>query len=100
MSKNIFTLFLFALLGFVSCSDRDSNSVPSSAQVFTTFKFTHNWDGTPVNTSNFNTLQYTAIPVRRGNSDTDMQVRRPGINQKVQQIRHPVHWFFFRHKSI
>ena len=59
MSKNIFTLFLFALLGFVSCSDRDSNSVPSSAQVFTTFKFTHNWDGTPVNTSNFNTLQYT-----------------------------------------
>ena len=57
MSKTVFTLLLVTLLSFVSCSDSDS--VASSTQVFTTFKFTHNWDGTPVNNSDFNTLQYT-----------------------------------------
>ncbi len=57
MSKNIFGLLLVSVLGFVSCSD--SNDGATSTQVFTTFTFTHNWDGTPVIDSDFNTLQYT-----------------------------------------
>jgi len=57
MSKTVFALLLVALIGFVSCSDSDG--VTSSTQVFTTFKFTHNWDGTPVNHSDFSTFQYT-----------------------------------------
>jgi hypothetical protein len=57
MSKTFFALLFDALISVVSCSDSDS--VASSTQIFTTFKFTHNWDGTPVTNNDFNTLQYT-----------------------------------------
>ncbi|MDP5081103.1 MAG: hypothetical protein NWP87_00495 [Winogradskyella sp.] len=50
-------LVLVAFLGCISCSDNES--VPTSPQVYTTFKFTHNWDGTPVTNNNFNTFLYT-----------------------------------------
>ncbi len=57
ISKTVCALLLVVLFSFVSCSD--SEAVTSSTQVFTTFKFTHNWDGTPVNNNDFNTFQYT-----------------------------------------
>jgi len=57
MSKTVFVLLFVTVLGFVSCSE--STDVVSSTQVFTTFKFTHNWDETPVTNADFNTLQYT-----------------------------------------
>jgi len=57
ISKMIFVLLLSAVLGFVSCSD--SNDVATSTQVFTTFTFTNNWDGTPVTNTDFNALKYT-----------------------------------------
>ena len=57
VSKLVFTLLLVALFGFASCSDNDG--VAGSAQVVTTFKFTHNWDGMPVTRNDFNALQYT-----------------------------------------
>lgn len=56
-SKNSFALLFVALLGFVSCSENDG--VSASTQVLTTFKFTHNWDGTPVTSADFNAIQYT-----------------------------------------
>lgn len=57
MKKNSFIFLVATLLGFVSCSDNDG--VAPSPQVFTTFKFTHNWDGNPVTIDDFNNFQYT-----------------------------------------
>lgn len=51
------TLLILILLSFIACSDSDE--VTGSAQVFTTLKFTHNWDETLVTNSDFNALQYT-----------------------------------------
>jgi hypothetical protein len=55
--KNVYALLFFALLGFSSCSNGDG--IASSSQVFPEFRFTHNWDGTPVTNADFNTLKFT-----------------------------------------
>lgn len=55
--KTVFTLVWVVLFSLTSCSS--GNDVPSGTQVLTTFKFTHNWDGTPVNNSDFNNFKYT-----------------------------------------
>jgi hypothetical protein len=57
VSKPIFAPIFLILLGFVSCNNSDE--VANSTQVFTTFKFSHNWDGAPVNNSNFSAFQFT-----------------------------------------
>ena len=48
--------FLITVLLFLSCERDNENSI---SQATTTFNFTHNWDGTLVTNSNFNTIQYT-----------------------------------------
>lgn len=52
------TIVLFFILVFMlfSCETDNDNII---SQVNTTFNFTHNWDGTLVTNSNFNTIQYT-----------------------------------------
>ncbi|RZN83292.1 MAG: hypothetical protein EVB12_01935, partial [Winogradskyella sp.] len=54
--KKIFALLILASLCFYSCSDDDA---PGETNVNATFNFSHNWDGTPVTSSDFNTFQYT-----------------------------------------
>lgn len=54
MKKNISLLFLTLLL-FTSCPPEDELD---SEEVNTTFNFTHNWDGTAVSNTNFNSIQY------------------------------------------
>lgn len=54
--RKILLLFVF-ILSFVSCTeDNDDNQ---TAEVTTTFNFTHNWDGALVSNINFNAIQYT-----------------------------------------
>lgn len=50
--KTIIPFFIVALI-FFSCEKDNAIS-----QMNTTFNFTHNWDGTLVTNSNFNTIQY------------------------------------------
>jgi len=54
--KKIFALIIIVCC-FWSCGDDDNNS--DITQATTTFNFSHNWDGTPVNNSDFNTIQFT-----------------------------------------
>ena len=55
MNKNL-ALFLVIMLSFCTCGeDLDDNLKP---QVSVAFTFTHNWDGNPVSTINFNLLDY------------------------------------------
>jgi hypothetical protein len=55
--KKILALFLIVFLSSTSCSeDLDDNL---SLQNTTTFNFTHNWDGTLVTNTNFNSIEYT-----------------------------------------
>lgn len=55
MKKSIILTALLFI--FFSCGeDSDDNSV---AEVFTTFEFTHNWDGALISNINFNAIQYT-----------------------------------------
>ena len=57
--KNIAALLTFITLVF-SCSSDDNNQPNNVPQnVNTTFNFSHNWDGTSVTSTNFNTIQYT-----------------------------------------
>ncbi len=51
--KKIVSIFLICML-FVSCNS-DNDDPPTSVS----FNFTHNWDGTNVTNSEFNTIQYT-----------------------------------------
>lgn len=53
--KKIIVLILVAL-GFMSCNNDDDNA---TTNVNTSFNFTHNWDGTAIANSNFNSIQYT-----------------------------------------
>jgi len=55
--KKIMTLLIFGIVVFYSCGeDNDDNQTP---EVFTTFEFTHNWDGALTTNINFNAIQYT-----------------------------------------
>lgn len=54
--KKIFALLILASLCFSSCSDDD---VQGETNVNATFTFSHNWDGTPVTNSEFNTIRFT-----------------------------------------
>jgi hypothetical protein len=53
----IFTIFLIIALSFAACSEDNDDNL--SANTWTTFKFTHNWDGQPVTNADFNSLQFT-----------------------------------------
>ena len=54
MRKTVSILFAFFMI--ISCSeDNDDNTI----LINTTFNFSHNWDGTTVTNTNFNTIQYT-----------------------------------------
>lgn len=48
--------FIITILILFSCETSNDNEI---SQVNTTFNFTHNWDGTLITNSNFNTIQYT-----------------------------------------
>ncbi|WP_034041999.1 MbnP family protein [Wocania ichthyoenteri] len=54
MKKLVSIVFTYLLI--TSCS-KDNDDV--ATQVNTTFNFTHNWDGTSVSNTDFNTIQYT-----------------------------------------
>lgn len=54
--KKLFALLILASLHFASCSDDDT---PRETNVNATFNFSHNWDGTPVTNSEFNTIRFT-----------------------------------------
>ncbi len=57
MIRKIITLFCLAICLF-ACETDDSN--PANAQqVSPTFRFTHNWDGTPVTSADFNNFNFT-----------------------------------------
>ncbi|TYB78933.1 MbnP family protein [Bizionia myxarmorum] len=53
--KKIISIFVLALVIFSCGKDNDDNLTPAQPQVAVTFKFTHNWDGTTVNSSNLQT---------------------------------------------
>ncbi|RCT53530.1 MbnP family protein [Winogradskyella sp. KYW1333] len=54
--KKILALLGLIVLVLYSCGeDNDDNQEP---QVYTTFEFTHNWDGTLITSINFNAIQY------------------------------------------
>ncbi len=55
MMKRIFSIVLICLL-FASCSE-DKDDVTTTINI--TFNFTHNWEGTFITNTNFNTIQYT-----------------------------------------
>lgn len=57
--KKIFALILFSTLCFTACSDDNDDNLTVKTEAKTTFNFTHNWDGTAVASSDFNTIQYT-----------------------------------------
>jgi len=55
--KKIQILIILILCFTMSCSD--DNDETQNQNVLTTFKFTHNWNGEPVTSSDFNSIQYT-----------------------------------------
>ena len=55
--KKIFLKLGILALCLSSCDDTDDTSNLSRAN--TIISFTHNWDGTPVDNTDFNTIQYT-----------------------------------------
>ena len=55
MKKTLSLLVITLLLTFCSPPDDDLDE----ETIMTTFNFTHNWDGTAVTRSDFNTIQYT-----------------------------------------
>lgn len=55
--KKILALLLIITISFNSCSEDNDDNL--SSQTSTSFRFTHNWDGTPVTNANFNIIQYT-----------------------------------------
>ena len=57
--KKFLVLIFILTLSFNSCSEDNDDNI--SAEVSTTFNFTHNWDGTLVTNANFNTIEYTNL---------------------------------------
>ncbi len=55
--RSIYLFLILALYSFTSCSDDNGDMQSESAS--TTLKFTHNWNGELVTSSDFNTVQYT-----------------------------------------
>lgn len=55
MQRTIF-IILFSFITFLSCNTDNDDNV---SQANITFNFTHNWDGTAVSNTDFNTIQYT-----------------------------------------
>lgn len=54
--KKIYLFLIASLVVFSSCSSDDNNT---PQQVNVTLKFTHNWDGTPVTSLDFNNINFT-----------------------------------------
>jgi hypothetical protein len=50
-------IWFFVIIAFTSCKD-DSDCCVNLEPVNVTLKFTHNWDGTPVTASDFNSFNY------------------------------------------
>lgn len=57
MKRVINILILNGLLVLISCSSSANDNSTQSVNV--TFKFSHDWDGTPVTNANFNSIQFT-----------------------------------------
>jgi len=55
--KAIYLFLILVLCCSTSCSD--NNTITQNENVSTTFKFTHNWDGEPVTSSDFNFIKYS-----------------------------------------
>lgn len=55
--KKILVLIILSALNFSSCSDDDNGT--TNPQVAPSFVFTHNWDGEPVDQTDFNAFNYT-----------------------------------------
>ena len=55
--KKIFYILFVVFISLYSCSEENNNNELNQATV--TFSFSHNWDGTEVNNSDFNTIKYT-----------------------------------------
>lgn len=55
--KNSYALLVFILLVFSSCGDDLDDNLKASATA--RFNFTHNWNGMPVGSSDFNAIKYT-----------------------------------------
>lgn len=55
--KKFLILIIYATLSFSSCSDDNANTL--SPQVLPSFVFTHNWDGDPIDQTNFSTFSFT-----------------------------------------
>lgn len=51
------TIFLLVIMSIIFSCTTDKDDTISQANI--SFSFSHNWDGTPVSNSNFNTIQYT-----------------------------------------
>ena len=54
--KKVFIILLI-LTVVVSCNNNDDNG--NTGNIAATFSFGHNWDGTTVSSTDFNTIQYT-----------------------------------------
>ena len=54
--KRLLSIFLVCLLTILSCSEDNDDTV---SQASVTFNFSHNWDGTVVTNTDFNTLKFT-----------------------------------------
>ena len=50
-------IWFFVIIAFTSCKD-DTDCCVNLESVNVTLKFTHNWDGTPVTASDFNSFNY------------------------------------------
>ena len=53
--KKILTLFLFSVLISACSEDIDDNIAPAPTSANVSFNFTHNWDGTAINSTNLTT---------------------------------------------
>ncbi|TCK67969.1 hypothetical protein DFQ05_1753 [Winogradskyella wandonensis] len=56
MKSKFFAPIFFILFSFYACSDDDGNA---PLNINTTFNFSHTWNGTPVTSADFGTIQFT-----------------------------------------
>ena len=57
--KKKFALLLLIILVYTSCSEDNDDNLVAKNEVNTSFKFSNNWDGTAISSSNFENTEYT-----------------------------------------
>jgi len=93
-------IWFFVIIAFTSCKD-DTDCCVNLEPVNVTLKFTHNWDGTPVTASDFNSfnyvtengesvsierLRYVVSNVNKGGESKPYQLVDLGINSGFEII--------------